>query len=179
MAWIQTRKGGAFDLFDPKPEQFDVEEVAHSLAIQTRYNGHTLRPYSVGEHSLLVVEILERAGHPRDVRLAGLMHDAAEAYVGDVVRPLKVQLAQFCWVEGRIGRAAAERFGYMWPLPDAVHWADAAALGVERAHVLAPSARDWEVDLPECDSELPQHAPRWEAVCDMFLVLFDELGGCR
>lgn len=78
------------DPFDFHPEDVSIEDIAHHLSLINRYNGGTGTAISVGEHSLHVSAYLELLGH-RDLALPGLLHDAPEAYIGDVVRPIKVR----------------------------------------------------------------------------------------
>lgn len=85
---IETFTGKYVDLSDPKPESIDLESVAHGLANTCRYNGQ-VRFYSVAEHAVMVSRRLERKGFPSWVQMAGLHHDDAEAFLGDVTRPLK------------------------------------------------------------------------------------------
>lgn len=88
--WLQTFTGKAVDLFEPRTDQMDIRDVAHALAMQCRFNGHTREFYSVAEHSVRVaIECFKRSGGLRTAFVAGLLHDAAEAYVGDMVQPLK------------------------------------------------------------------------------------------
>lgn len=82
--WIQTYTGRQFWPLDPKPEEVCIEDIAHALSQQCRYAGHTIRFYSVAQHS---VEIALRV--PRAAALWGLLHDAAEAYLVDLPRPVK------------------------------------------------------------------------------------------
>lgn len=142
--WILTASGRRFDLEDPRPDDVDPLDLAHALSHLCRFGGHTRVPYSVAEHSLLVSEI---AGRP--FRLAGLLHDAAEAYVGDVVGPLVHRLPAFREIERRILDAVAARFGVArWQFDTAeVRHADAVALLTERASLLPPSPHPWAEDL--------------------------------
>jgi hypothetical protein len=90
MTWIETFGGKRFDLLDPKPEQVDLADIAHALARINRFTGHTSRCYSVAEHSIYVQALVAR-DHPKNILLLAhaLLHDAEEAYVGDVSSPLK------------------------------------------------------------------------------------------
>jgi hypothetical protein len=109
MTWIQTYTGVKFDVLNPRVEDVDVLDIARGLALTCRYNGQTAHGYySVAEHSVLV----SRHVNPEYAREA-LMHDAAEAYVGDVVRPLKrlPEMRGYVEVEARIERVIAEKFG--------------------------------------------------------------------
>ena len=79
--WMLTATGHRFFLNDPRPEDIHIEDIAHALANICRFGGHSRTFYSVAEHSILVAEILRQDSQPRHVIFAGLMHDAAEAYV--------------------------------------------------------------------------------------------------
>lgn len=93
--WLQTHTGLAFDLEDITSEQVDVADIAHALARQCRYNGHPRDHYSVAEHCCLVADWVEQHAPrhdfatPQEYALAGLLHDAGEAYLGDLAAPLK------------------------------------------------------------------------------------------
>lgn len=96
--WIQTYTGKSFYLDETmKPEQFCVEDVAHALSMLCRFNGHVREFYSVAQHSVIVASVVvarclkdkTELDITRMLALAALFHDATEAYIGDVVRPLK------------------------------------------------------------------------------------------
>lgn len=84
--WIMTHTGKKFRPFSPRIEDIDIEDIAHALSNLCRFNGHTSKFYSVAEHSILVSELC-----PDELKLKGLLHDAAEAYLGDVPSPLKTE----------------------------------------------------------------------------------------
>jgi hypothetical protein len=84
--WIQTFTGRAFDLFDPQPDQICLEDIAHSLSQICRFTGHCGRFYSVAEHCWEMSDLIE-SDDPA-VKLAALMHDAHEAYLGDISSPM-------------------------------------------------------------------------------------------
>lgn len=84
MSWIQTYTGKAFDPFDPDPMKICIEDIAHALSNICRFTGHTREFYSVAQHS---VEMAKRL--PASLQLAGLLHDASEAYLCDVPSPIK------------------------------------------------------------------------------------------
>lgn len=99
--WVQTVSGRTFRIDRPDARDVDIVDIAHSLALQNRFNGHTRCPYSVGQHSVLVSRIVEqRMGlyptpdPPCNEPLLGLMHDAHEAYIGDVISPVKKLLGE-------------------------------------------------------------------------------------
>ena len=80
--WITTYTGKKFHYLDPKIEEIDIKDIAHALSLTCRFGGHCREFYSVAEHSIRVAEICKN-------KLAGLLHDAHEAYLHDVPRPIK------------------------------------------------------------------------------------------
>ena len=119
--YMWTASGGKFWPLDPRPEDVLIEDIARGLAHSCRYAGQCKRYYSVAEHSVLVSIAVERRAlndypddpeRAREWALAGLLHDASEAYISDVIRPLKYQceLRGYRAAERRIERAIAARF---------------------------------------------------------------------
>jgi uncharacterized protein len=88
---IQTHSGGTFDLLNPDPADVRTEDIAHALSQIARYTGHTDTPYSVATHSVHVSQIVR----PGLASLA-LLHDAAEAYLGDWSTILKIAVDAWC-----------------------------------------------------------------------------------
>ncbi len=167
--WIETRGGRKVDLLHPKPEMIDIDDIAHALSHICRFNGHTRRPYSVAEHSIFVAMQC-----PRELTLAGLLHDAAEAYIGDVTRPLKQLLKPiYKPIEAAFEQAIAERFG-LDPLVfhhADVMQADLLALSSERRWLLPGSVHPWETDMPEPVAIDPSHREPGQAYT-AFLSMF-------
>ena len=104
-AWIQTYSGKKFNLFTPSPDDILIEDIAHALSNLARFNGHTNKFYSVAQHSVYCA-----LKAPERLALAALLHDATEAYLGDVVRPLKLLLYDYLEFEDRINALIAEKF---------------------------------------------------------------------
>lgn len=121
--WIQTYTGGKFWPLDPRPEEVKIEDIAHALSMLCRYGGHCRRFYSVAEHSVIVSYYV-----PWEYALTALLHDAPEAYITDLPRPLKYSLDGYQEAEDRVWRAVADHFGLHHELPDSVKWADDAIL---------------------------------------------------
>lgn len=94
MTWILTNSATDFDLLNPAAAKVATTDIAHALSLVCRFNGHCAFHYSVAQHSLLVVSILQHQGRPAEELLAGLLHDAAEAYIADLTRPLKLLLIE-------------------------------------------------------------------------------------
>ena len=140
--WTQTISGIAFDLDNPEPSMIDLHDIAHALAHQCRYAGHTRQFYSVAEHSVFV----SRYVPPEDAAWA-LLHDAAEAYVTDLPQPVKRMLPDYAAIEERVMRIIAQRFGLSWPMPSSIKAADSRILMDERRNLLAPPPRPWALEL--------------------------------
>jgi len=128
--WILTYSGRKFYPTAPRAEDVSVRDVAHALSMLCRFTGHCHRFYSVAEHSVLVSQLV-----PAQHALWALLHDAAEAYVNDLARPLKHDplLAGYREAEDRVLRAIADRFDLTWPMPEAVHEVDVKLSSNERA----------------------------------------------
>jgi hypothetical protein len=108
--WSQTFTGRKVHAFDLRPDEVCIEDIAHSLALQTRYLGHCLEFLSVAQHSVLMARLVTEA-HPNDPLLAleVLLHDAHEAYFGDTIRPQKMQAFVFLPCEGMVPRRVLEK----------------------------------------------------------------------
>lgn len=120
--FMQTFTGRKFWPMDPLAEEVFIEDIAHSLAMQCRYAGHCIRFYSVAEHSVLMARYLRR--HGAKISLAALLHDASEAYLIDVPRPVKPFLEGYRRAEKAVQREVFIRFGLPEFIPIEVHDAD-------------------------------------------------------
>lgn len=147
--WMQTYTGHAFWPLDPHPEDIHLADIAHSLAHICRYNGHCDRFYSVAEHCLLMAEAAITRFPGIDslhIWQWALMHDAAEAYVADVPRPLKRFLNGYAEIERRVEAAIAARFKLPYPIPDAVKALDTAILLDEQAQLMKAPPMPWSIE---------------------------------
>jgi len=117
---IRVRSGAYIDLFDPTPDVIHIQDIAHALSMVCRFGGHTATHYSVAEHSLHVASQLERQYRDPRLTLAGLLHDAEEAYTGDMVRPLKhdPSMAMFRAVGDTLHLVIHDKFGVLDLLDD-------------------------------------------------------------
>ncbi len=122
-SFMQTFTGRKYWPMSPRPHEVYIEDIAHSLGLQCRYAGHCIKFYSVAEHSVLIARHLA-AKHAPEVALAGLLHDAPEAYCVDIPRPLKPYLTNYRAIEQDNWLAIAARFGLSKELPREVHDAD-------------------------------------------------------
>lgn len=116
--WMQTFTGAQFFPTHPKVENVNATDIAHALSLICRYGGHVDRFYSVAEHCVLLSRWLEAEGFDSEVQLVGLLHDATEAYVGDMVRPLKKQLVEYREAEDKVQRVIWQKFNLPWTMYD-------------------------------------------------------------
>ena len=124
-AWQRMLSGRRLDLLDPTPMDIEIEDIAHGLAFQARWNGQTRGnyPYSVAEHSLLVEEIFARIdpNAPAKWRLAALLHDAPEYVIGDMISPVKAAVGPgYSALDDRLAAAIHLRFGLPAAVPKTV-----------------------------------------------------------
>jgi hypothetical protein len=168
--FIGTFSGLRFWPLDPDPAKILIDDIAHALAHQCRFGGHASKFYSVAEHSVHV----SRHCLPEHA-LWGLLHDASEAYLVDLPRPLKLlpEFAAYREAERRLQRAVSVRFGLAPEQPASVTAADDKMLWIE-AHSLLGSMpveviRDTRPPFEITDPLLPVEAER------LFLSRFKEL----
>lgn len=138
MIYIQTSVGIHFDLQDPKPEMVSIIDIARALSHINRFTGHTNKPYSVAVHSLNASYIV-----PPEFALEALLHDAHEAYTGDVSSPLKSLLPDYRALENRIESVVRQRFGLPAGMSPEVKRADMIMLATERRDVLHDDGVPW------------------------------------
>lgn len=176
--WIETYTGKKFYPLDPRPEDVCIEDIAHSLAMQCRFNGHTRVFYSVAEHSVLMAQELKAFGYSKETQLYGLLHDVAEAYLCDLPRPIKHQLSIYRYAERILQKMILSALGLPQPGIDSraiVKFMDSCLLGYEGRKLM--SDRDAWTALfgnftPKSTSTLGM-AP--DTAKKLFLDLFSEL----
>lgn len=110
---IQTLSGIQFNLFDPTPAMIDIEDIASGLSNKGHFSGLTASFFSIAQHSVMVCDEFAFWDFFIDpkLKLLALLHDAAEAYIGDMITPLKVRMPEFSIVEEKIMNAICARFG--------------------------------------------------------------------
>ncbi|MEY2893917.1 MAG: hypothetical protein RJA98_3825 [Pseudomonadota bacterium] len=188
-ARIATAAGQEIDLLCPAPESIDIYSVAWSLSQLNRFTGHALRPYSVAEHSLLVSHIAEtQLGLDVNGQLAALLHDAHEAFCGDLHTPGK-QIVGEAWQRFERHLEAHTHRAFAISTASRIHGAaiklaDLMALATERRDLLAPHLPAWPVlrDIQPVDTDLRATERRetgWEGWRDRFLDRFHHLESAR
>ena len=125
--WIQTYTGAQFNLWNPKPESILIEDIAWSLAHINRFSGHLAQPISVAIHSIAVASCC-----PEELKLAALLHDAHEAYLGDITTPVKHILKGLLpELENRLMAAIAAKFSIPFPTHPIVRVYDRVQFEIE------------------------------------------------
>ena len=181
-AWIQTYSGGIFHILNPKQDEINIKDIGHSLAMQCRFTGHVRHFYSIAEHSVLGSFLV-----PKQHALRFLLHDASEAYIADINRPLKHFTgvgSAYLPVEATIQDAIHEKFhlleidnGCTVPEPACIKEADNAMLYAEKEQLLPPMdwVNKWGADEKPAPVTIRCWAPEVAEV--EFLHRFYELTG--
>lgn len=149
-----------------RPFKPNIRIIAHALAHLNRWTGHTRYPFSVAQHSVMVSYMV-----PKHYALEALLHDATEAYLGDVSKPLKELLPQFKVLEQRHWECIADTFDLPYKLSPEVTYADYQALALED-HMLRGGTHEWNV---EYDVSIWARVPPYDQAAEAFLARFKEL----
>ena len=161
--WITTFSGKKFHYLDPQPDEIDIVDIAHHLSYLCRFTGACSGFYSVADHSIRVAELL-----PQELRLAGLLHDATEAYINDISRPVKYS-HKLQETETIIEAAIAKKFGVDFSDPK-IKEADNILIATE-ARDLMPNMDGWaELPTPLSTEIIP--SPSFRLVKAVFLYRF-------
>lgn len=173
---IGTFSGLFVDPLSLRPQDINIVDVAHSLSMQCRFGGHCTEFYSVAQHSVNV-----SLNVPKEAALWGLLHDASEAYLKDIPRPLKHSsiFEGYRRLEEEVNKTVAKRFGLSFPMPSSIKDADNVELLTE-GQSLHPAYGEWWKN-----GTLQHLSPRDERIFgwaparaeEEFLNRFYELGG--
>lgn len=164
---MQTYTGKLIDLADFKEEDVRLPDISHALSILNRFTGHSKVPYSVAQHSVMV----SRLCAPENA-MWGLLHDASEAYLGDVATPLKSLMPGYRGLEEHVQHVIARVFRLRWPMPADVKEADMRALMAEKRDLI-PGDHDWGIDVePHCG---PVNPYCWSQAKELFEKRYLEL----
>lgn len=135
--WIETYTGKKFYLVNPELKTIDILDIAHSLSMQCRFNGHSKFYYSVAQHSVLLTRWAIANGL-QHLALTFLLHDASEAYLCDIPRPFKHMLTNYKELEISLEKVIAHKFGTIFPFPKVLKIADTRILTDERRALMRP-----------------------------------------
>lgn len=176
-AWITTYTGKRFFHLNPQPEQICIEDIAHALSQICRWTGHTKYHYSVAQHSIYVSYLA-----PPEDALKGLLHDASEAYLGDMNRPLKHYTEAgriYGEIEEMVENAIFAKFGLTPGLSDAVKTADNQMLYTEKDALINSAtctmyeAQKWGIIEERAPVKITEWLPRTAE--EWFLKRFRQL----
>lgn len=187
--YMATSSGFKYWPFDPRPEEIDIQVVAHHLATQGRWNGATQHRrfkskifLSVAEHSVLVARYLIEVLKRPDLALEGLLHDGTEGYIGDLIRPLKYSpsfRAPFLAVEELNEGPLGSRFNLIYPFPKEIKIADEAVTNAEHDQCIFwhPDEAVKGIDLADAEFTAPyeiQMLNPFEAK-ELFLIAYHDI----
>lgn len=198
--WIQTFTGKKFHVLEPQEDDFDIRDIAHALSLMNRYTGHTRVAYSVAEHSVrvmwcvqgIIMDEIEKATGPdrlwepaavehlHRTMLAALLHDASEAYLNDIARPIKMipEMQFYRDLEKGLEVVVARKWGLTFPWPRVVKRADEILLVTEKRDLMGPSPSDWVIrESPLKETIFPWSAEKAERTfLNEYRILMDRLG---
>ena len=156
--YVETVSGKKVTFMDANPDDIDIHDIAYALANQCRFNGHCSQFYSVAEHSVAVASLL-----PKELQLAGLLHDAAEAYLGDIPSPIKQYLPDFNKIEDNLLDVILRKYDVDvneegW---DGIKRADMQQLRTEAWHLIPSKGQDWLIwETPKYQDLIPENGNR-------------------
>lgn len=164
---IQTYTGREFFPLKPNPADVDIRDIAHALALKSRFGGHCRVFYSVAEHCVRVSRVLA----PQHA-LWGLLHDAGEAYLADVPRPVKAQWPEFGKLEERVLAAVRAHFG-LGEIPPEIWRADDVLLATEARDLMEGGGMDWRLTETALTERIVPIT--WEAAEAAFMARYQVL----
>lgn len=177
MSWITLYSGAKFDFDKPEECEFTLDDIAVPLSHICRFTGHTVHHYSVAQHSVMVADQMLASKSPvvREQAYNGLMHDATEAFLGDVALPLKQILPDYQRLEERIEPVIMARLGLNVSRTDIIKRYDMRAMVTERHALMEDQDSKW----PGFEGINPfkSSIPIWEPhhACAVFKLTFVQL----
>ena len=142
--FIGTLSNKRFHFLNPSPEEVCIEDVSHALSMNCRYSGHVKEFYSVAEHSCYIHDLVEAVGEDVALCFSALMHDASEAYLCDIPRPIKPHLTNYFELEGKAEKVIQEKFGF-----EPMNW----LIKYYDTHICGDEARQLFTTTPEWANE--------------------------
>lgn len=171
-SWIRTFSGVQFNPFEPRPEDVLIEDIAHALSNLCRFGGHCDYFYSVAQHSVYCAQM----STPKH-KLALLLHDASEAYLVDMPRPIKWHLKEYKRIENAIQEAVRFRFNIStFDFPE-LHEIDNRVLMTEKRDIMSCDKSEWKTVKVPAYTEEELFITSWQPreAKERFLEMFNEL----
>lgn len=165
--FLQLHSGIKYYFLNPTPEMISIDDIAHTLSLLCRYGGHCREFYSVAEHS---VRCSYKA--PKGFEFEALMHDAGEAYLIDMPRPIKQKLPDYQNLERVTEKVITTKFNLPWPMSPEVKVVDNRMLFTEKRDILSVSV-DWGWECEPYENKIIPWTPR--AAKEAFMERFNEL----
>lgn len=158
--FIETWSGRHFHFMVPRPQEVCILDIAYALSRTVRWGGHCDPSISVAQHCVMVSDLLKLVMAKPEVRLQGLLHDAAEAYIPDIPTPIKPFLSDFKGIEARLDEAILGRFGIPGKMDPAVKSMDTESMrweyrdlmsgdAIERTVFAHPTLEVWTPEVAE------------------------------
>lgn len=183
-SWLQVgREGRAFYPFAPDVDQIDIKDIALSLSKMCRYNGHCWGMFSVAKHSsvgasMIMYDNIFKLDDFEAKQLAKqfLLHDASEAYLGDLISPIKAFSPDYKITEGIVEETISEKFNLPYPLSPNVKLMDRIMLAWEKRDII-PNGPFWSdlVDITPYRLPLLPSSKSWGEDYDEFMELYYEI----
>ena len=179
--WMQTASAAQFWPLDPRPEEVRIGDIAHSLAHQCRFAGHCRTFYSVAEHSVRVAWLAQEyvtEDYRNLVALVALLHDASEAYLVDLPRPVKRCVPGYKEAEARVQLAILKRYGLVeaWDAyAEIIKTCDNRLLATEARDLMGPPPAPWVQMPPPIDERIEPWSPYLAR--NVFIQSFEIFGG--
>lgn len=168
--WMQTYLGAKFYPLDARPEEVSITDIAKALGKLCRFGGHCLRFYSVAEHCVLLAKAM-----PKEFQFRALMDDAAEGYLGDMIRPIKNDSPEYKQREAALSAIILPRFGLDPECPPLLTECDQRILTDEQTQNMAKPPEQWITRAEPLGVTLQFWPP--EEAARQFLIMFNQL--CR
>jgi hypothetical protein len=175
-AWIPTINGNRWFITDPHPADVDIYDIAHGLSMICRFGGQCRDFYSVAQHSVLIANELCRREAPPEIALWGLLHDAPEAYLGDMVRPLKQSMQSYKILEHVTEGCILVGLNVNPPTHGTRHMVkqlDDVLLMTERRDLVTDCGYEWTLKAEPLNSRIVPWSPR--VACESFLAVYHQL----
>ncbi len=170
--WIQTYSGKSVWPLDAREDEIEIQDIAHALSLICRYTGHVRDFFSVAQHSIIASWIV-----PKEDAMWGLLHDASEAYICDLARPVKYQIPEYRQIEKNLMKVICRKFKLPEKEPESIKHADMVLLATEHRDLMGPPHIHWpSLDgVRPLDTVIQPLAPKYVEV--LFLERFYELLG--